>query len=116
MTYGCRSGGPAAHAGNRAEERRAPSASGSFFLALVLSLAVCGCGTKQTLEQAIQCDAFKHGPDGMWSASKDVTLDYVRDGTQHQLNFNKGVVVTAKIAAEEPRLVSALDAKCTAKQ
>jgi hypothetical protein len=109
------SGSPASSCGATAE-RRAVSVSGSFCLALTLSFALFGCGTKQTLEQAIQCDAFKRGPDGAWSASKDVSLDYVRDGTQYQLNFSKGVVVRGKVAAEEPRLVSALDAKCAAKQ
>ena len=114
MKRGHPSGGSPASTYGATAERRAVSASGSFVLALALSLALFGCGTKQSLDEAIQCDAFQRGPDGTWSASKDVSLDYVRDGTQYQLNFSKGAAVKGNIAAQEPRLVPALDTKCIA--
>jgi hypothetical protein len=116
VTRSHRSGGSPASTYGAKAERRAVPASGSFVLALTLSLALFGCGTKQSLEQAIQCGAFQRGPDGTWSASKDVSLDYVRGGTQYQLNFSKGAAVNGKIAAQEPRLAATLDTKCTAKR
>ena len=107
-----RSGGSPASTCDAAEDRRGASASVSFCLVLALSFALFGCGTKQTLEQAIQCDAFKRSADGTWSASRDVSLDYLRDGTQYQLNFSKGVAVKGKSASQEAQLLPVLERKC----
>jgi hypothetical protein len=82
---------------------------------LALSLVLAACGTKQTLEQAVQCDAFTRAPDGTWSTSKDVSLNYLRDGVEHQLNMDKGLSVTGKVAGMEPQLAATLERKCVPK-
>ena len=86
------------------------------FLSVLLSLALSACGTKQTLEQAIDCGQFKHLPDGTWSTAKDVSLDFLQDGTEHQLNYSSGFIITGKRNREEALLSAALDKKCVAKQ
>jgi hypothetical protein len=85
------------------------------FLLIAASLMLAACGTKQTLEQAIQCDAFKRGADGTWSAINDVSLDFLLDGVQHQLNLSKGVTVSATVARQEPQLLPTLERKCAPK-
>jgi hypothetical protein len=85
------------------------------FLLIAASLILAACGTKQTLEQAVQCDAFKRGADGTWSAIQDVSLDFLLDGVQHQLNLSKGVTVSATVARQEPQLLPTLERKCAPK-
>ncbi len=86
------------------------------FLSVLLSLVLSACGTKQTLEQAIDCGQFKHLPDGTWSTAKDVSLDFLQDGMEHQLNYSSGLIITGKRDREEALLSAALDKKCGAKQ
>ena len=86
------------------------------FLSVLLSPALSACGTKQTLEQAIDCGQFKHLPDGTWSTAKDVSLDFLQDSTEHQLNYSSGLIITGKRNGEEALVVAALDKKCGAKQ
>jgi hypothetical protein len=90
-------------------------AIGPVCLLLALSLLLGGCGTKQTLREAVQCDAFHRNSDGTWSTSKDVSLDYVQGGTRYQLNLSKGVTLTGKIANQAPELVSTLEGQCATK-
>ena len=86
------------------------------FLSVLVSLALSACGTKQTLEQAIDCDQFKHLADGTWSTAKVVSLDFLQDGTEHQLNYSSGLIITGKRDREEALVAAALDKKCGAKQ
>jgi hypothetical protein len=87
------------------------------FLSFLLSLALSACGTKQTLEQAIDCGQFKHLPDGAWSTAKDVSLDFLQDGVEHQLNYSSGgLTINGKRGHDEALLSAALDKKCGAKQ
>lgn len=100
-------------------------------------LVLGGCGPNRTLEQAIQCDQFKRLPDGTWSATQEVVLDYKSKNTHYQLTYTKGSKITVDTAKEaredkevpkvlewligktEPQegsLVAALDKKCAAKQ
>jgi len=88
---------------------------GVVLFPVALAFAIGGCGTKQTLEQAINCDQFKRLPDGTWSA-KDVSLDYVRDGTEYQSNINGSTIITGKKGNEDALLLAALDKKCAAGQ
>lgn len=81
-------------------------------MVLLFSCSLSGCGTKQTLDQAIHCDDFRRLPDGSWSTVKDVSLDYLRDGTQYQLNYSKDVHLKQKAGDEATRLIDALDKKC----
>ena len=78
-------------------------------------LSLGACGTKQTLEQTIQCDQFKRLPDGTWS-TKDVSLDFVQDGRQYQFNFANGSTITGKKGADEALILAAIEKKCAAKQ
>lgn len=89
---------------------------GLVFFSVLLSLALSACGTKQTLEQAIDCGQFKHLPDGTWSTAKDVSLDFLQDGREHQLNYSGGLIITGKKDPDEALLSAALDKKCGAKQ
>ena len=86
------------------------------FLSVLLSLTLGACGTKQTLEQAIDCGQFKHLPDGTWSTAKDVSLDFLQDGVEHQLNYSSGLIINGKRDSDEALLLAALDKKCGAKQ
>jgi hypothetical protein len=86
------------------------------FVSVLLSLALSACGTKQTLEQAIDCGQFKHLPDGTWSTAKDVSLDFLQDGTEHQLNYSSGLIITGKRNGEEALVAASLDKKCGVKQ
>jgi len=63
------------------------------------------------LEQAIKCDQFSRLPDGSWS-TKDVSLDYVRDGRRYQTNFSDGAVISAKSGGEVAMVFAALNHKC----
>jgi hypothetical protein len=93
-------------------------------LFVAVSLALGGCGSNQTLEQAIKCDQFKQLPDGTWSATTDVKLAYARDGLQlwgyhvkgrYWTNYTKGSIITSK-DSEDAVVLAALDKKCTIKQ
>ncbi len=86
------------------------------FLSVLLSLVLGACGTKQTLEQAVDCGQFKHLPDGTWSTAKDVSLDFLQDGREHQLNYSSGLIINGKRDRDEALLSAALDKKCGAKQ
>jgi len=93
-------------------------------LLVALSLTLAGCGSNQTIEQAIKCDQFKRLPDGTWSATTDVKLAYARDGFQlwgyhvkgrYWTNYNKGEIITRK-DSEDALISAALDNKCATKQ
>lgn len=86
------------------------------FLSVLLSLTLSACDTKQTLEQAIDCGQFKHLPDGTWSTAKDVSLDFLLDGKEHQLNYSSALIINGKRDRDEALLSAALDKKCGAKQ
>jgi hypothetical protein len=73
-------------------------AKGFVCILMTAILAVGACGKKQTLEEAIDCSQFHRLSDGSWS-SEGVSLDYVRDGQRYQTNFNKGVVISQRAAA-----------------
>lgn len=81
-------------------------------VAVGLPLAVSACGTKQTLAEAVKCDDFKRLADGTWSAIQDISLDYIINGVQHQLNFPRDTSINGSIARQEPQLVPALERKC----
>ena len=82
---------------------------------VALGFSIGACGTKQTLEQAMNCDHFKRLPDGSWSA-KDVSLDYVRDGREYQFNINGETIITGKNSSEDALILATLDKKCAANQ
>ncbi len=86
-----------------------------ILLPVGLAFTTGACGTKQTLEQAINCAQFKRLPDGTWSA-KDVSLDYLQDGTEYQFNINGSKIITGKNDREEALIVAALNKKCAANQ
>jgi hypothetical protein len=81
-------------------------------MVLLFACSLSGCGTKQTLDQAIRCDDFRRLPGGEWSATKDVSLDYLRDGTQYQLNYSKNAQLKQNAGEETSRLTDALNKKC----
>lgn len=60
-------------------------------LLLGIGVAVAACGTPPPLDQAIKCDQFKRAPDGSWTTTTDVSLDYAENGTHYQSNFGKNV-------------------------
>lgn len=84
-------------------------------LLVLIMLGLSGCGPKQNLEQAIQCDQFKRLPDGSWSTAKDVSLNYLRNGVETQTNLSEGLTITARISADAALIAAALDKKCAAK-
>ena len=81
-------------------------------MVLLFALSVSACGTKQTLDQAIHCDEFHRLSDGNWSTTKDVSLDYLLNGIEYQLNYSKGVLIKQKAEGDGPQLTAALDKKC----
>jgi hypothetical protein len=84
-------------------------------LSLGIGTALAACGSSQPLDQAIKCDQFKRSPDGSWTTSTDVSLDYTENGTQYQSNFGKGVTLTAATSgAQTAQIVAALEKKCNA--
>ena len=89
---------------------------GLILLFAALALGASGCGPDQTLEQAIQCGQFARLPDGSWSTTQEVSLNYRRDGVTYQNNFAKGLAISAKIGPEGALIAAALDKKCAAKQ
>ena len=84
-------------------------------MVLLFALSVSACGTKQTLDQAIHCDEFHRLSDGSWSATKDVSLDYLLNGIQHQLNYSKDAHIEQKGEHDRSQLTAALDKKCASK-
>jgi len=101
-----------------------PARCWSFvLLSVAFSLPLGGCGSSQTLQQAINCDQFKRLPDGSWSAVTDVKLAYARDGLQlwgyhvkgrYWTNYDKGSIITGK-DSEGAVVLAALDKKCATK-
>jgi hypothetical protein len=81
-------------------------------MVLLFALSVSACGTKQTLDQAIHCDEFHRLSDGSWSTTKDVSLDYLLNGIEYQLNYSKGVLIKQQVEGDGSRLTAALDKKC----
>lgn len=81
-------------------------------MVLLFALSVSACGTKQTLDQAIHCDEFHRLPDGSWSTTKDVSLDYLLNGIQYQLNYSKDVHIKQIAQGDGSQLTAALDKKC----
>lgn len=81
-------------------------------MVLLFACSLSGCGTKQTLDQAISCDDFRRLPDGGWSTTKDVSLDHLRNGTQYQLNYSKNAQLKQNAGDETSRLIDALNKKC----
>jgi hypothetical protein len=77
-------------------------------------LALGACGTPPPLDQAIRCDEFKHSPDGSWTTTTDVSLDYEANGTHVETNVSKGVTIKAADGRDYADLVAALEKKCNA--
>jgi hypothetical protein len=82
------------------------------FIVLLFACSLSGCGTKQTLDQAISCNDFRRLPDGIWSTTKDVSFDYLRDGTEYQSNYSKNALLKQNAGGETSRLIDALNKKC----
>jgi hypothetical protein len=80
-----------------------------------LAMTLGACGTKETLDEAITCDGFRRQPDGSWSTTKNVSVDYDLDGTEHQTNYSNGVVIRAEDGEENARILAALEKKCAPK-
>lgn len=57
------------------------------------SRPLAACGTPPPLDQAIKCDQFQRLPDGSWTTTTDVSLNYTDNGTKYQSNFGKRVTV-----------------------
>lgn len=88
------------------------SAIAALFLGAGVALGACG--TPPPLDQAIKCDQFKRAPDGSWTTTTDVSLDYAENGTHYQSNFGKGLTITPTSGPVNAEIVAALDKKCTA--
>jgi hypothetical protein len=87
----------------------------SRWLALALLVAcsgLAGCGSSQPIDQAIQCNQFTRLPDGNWSTTTDVSMDYGQNGTKYQANYSKGVVIKAQNGGQEALIVATLEKKC----
>jgi|GEM_PF-4117162 len=84
-------------------------------IVLLFALFVGACGTKQTLDQAIHCDDFRRLSDGSWSATRDVSLDYLLNGIEYQLNYSKDVHIEQKGEHDGSQLTAALNKKCVSK-
>jgi hypothetical protein len=80
--------------------------------AIASLLPLTGCGTKQTLEQAVHCDDFERLADGTWSTNRDVSLDYLSNGIENQLNISKGVAVNRIVGGQKRQLLPVLERKC----
>ena len=83
-------------------------------LLLGIGVALGACGTPPPLDQAIKCDQFKRSPDGSWTTTTNVSLDYAANGTHYQSNFGKGVAITATSGRQNAEIVAALEEKCSA--
>lgn len=81
-------------------------------MVLLFALSVSACGTKQTLDQAIHCNEFHRLSDGSWSTTRDVSLDYLLNGIEYQLNYSKDVHIKQKNGDDGSQLTAALDKKC----
>ena len=84
-------------------------------LLLGIGIALGACGTPPPLDQAIKCDQFTRSPDGTWTTTTDVSLDYdAANGTQTQWNAGKGATIKATSGRDNPEIVAALEKKCNA--
>ena len=84
---------------------------------IAVSLTLCACGPKQTLDQVVRCEDFKHRPDGTWVTVHDISLNYQGwNFGSFQLNYGKGTIVTRTGDSEGTRLWTALNQVCGAKQ
>jgi hypothetical protein len=96
---------------------RHPSIASRWTIALLLfglGGALGACGTPPPLDQAIKCDQFKRSPDGSWTTTTDVSLDYTANGTHYQSNFSNGVTIKATGDRQNADIVTALEKKCNA--
>ncbi|MGO9135189.1 MAG: hypothetical protein ACLP8A_14250 [Methylovirgula sp.] len=84
-------------------------------MVLLFACSLSACGTKQTLDEAIHCDEFRRLSDGSWSTTKDVSLDYLLNGIEYQLNYSKDLHINQKGGSEGSQLSAALDKKCGSK-
>lgn len=98
-----------AHAGRRIVRRASPAA---IVALLLLGVALAACGTPPPLDQAIKCDQFKRSPDGGWTATTDVLLDYEANGVHNQTNLSKGVAIRPGNGQSYADIVAALEKKC----
>lgn len=80
--------------------------------AIASLLTLTGCGTKQTLDQAVHCDEFERLADGNWYTNRDVSLDYLSNGIENQLNMSKGVAVNRIAGDQKRQLFPVLERKC----
>lgn len=83
---------------------------------LLLSIggALDACDTPPPLDQAIKCEQFTRSPDGSWTTTTDVSIDYAKNGTHYQENLGKGVTISASRDGQEAAIVAALEKKCNA--
>ena len=72
------------------------------------------CASPPPLDQAIKCDQFARSPDGNWTATTDVSLDYEANGTHVQTNIGKGVTIKAADGRDYADIAAALERKCNA--
>jgi hypothetical protein len=85
------------------------------FMALPLLVAcfgVAGCGSYPPIDQAIQCNQFARQPDGNWTTTTEVSLDYGLNGTRYQANYGKGVTLKTYNGGQDAMIVAALEKKC----
>ncbi len=81
---------------------------------LGIGIALGACGTPPPLDQAIKCAQFKRLPDGSWTTTIDVSLDYAENGTHWQENFSKGVTISGGRGGQDTAIVAAIEKKCSA--
>jgi hypothetical protein len=60
-------------------------------LLLGIGISLGACGTPPPLDQAIKCDQFKRSPDGSWTTTTNVSLDYAENGTHYQERDHHGI-------------------------
>jgi hypothetical protein len=85
---------------------------GTALLLAAAGLGLVACGSTQPIDQAIQCNQFQRQPDGSWTTTTEVSLDYGQNGTRYQANYGKGVVIKTYNGGQDALLVAALEKKC----
>ena len=58
--------------------------------------------------------SVQRSPDGSWTTTTDVSLDFAENGTHYQSNFGKGVTIKTAGSAVNAEIAAALEKKCNA--